>query len=166
MTWWNRLGSLASEGERFTPKTIKHLCRYLSTCSTSMDGQFLVLSYQRIRSHMMIMIFLFLKLSNGARYMLQQVWCHEAAIKLKALSGKAFYMQCKTWRDKKQVLFLSLNEVGYTGGLTVKIYANKEKNQENITSPCSQRAWVKYFNDVDKNDQGSSFYLTITQTIF
>ena len=58
---------------------------------------------------------------------LQRVWYREAAIKLKTKTGKAYYIQCTTWRDKKQVCFLSLNEVGYTEGLTVKRYCKKNK---------------------------------------
>ena len=41
-----------------TPITITRRWCYLSTCSTSMDGKLLVISYQRIRSHVLIMIFL------------------------------------------------------------------------------------------------------------
>ena len=43
----------------------------------------------------------FLKLSNGARNGLQQVWYHDSDIKLKTPTGKAYYIQCTTWCDKK-----------------------------------------------------------------
>ena len=45
----------------------------------------------------------FLKLSNGARLGLDRGWFREAVIKLKSKRGKVYYLQCTTWRDKKQV---------------------------------------------------------------
>ena len=47
----------------------------------------------------------FLKLSNGARNGVKRGWFREAVIKLKAKSGKHYYIQYTTWRDKKQVFF-------------------------------------------------------------
>ena len=55
---------------------------------------------------------------------------------------------------------MSSNEVGYTEGLTVKKYIRGEMNQETIEGPRAQREYVTYFNDVEKNDQESSFYST------
>ena len=68
----------------------------------------------------------FLNFSNGSRNGLQQGWYHKASIKLNTPTGKAYYIRCTTWGDKKQVWFLSSNEVGYTGGLTVKIYIREK----------------------------------------
>ena len=45
----------------------------------------------------------FLKLSSGSMNELQKGWYREAVIKLMAPTGKAYYIQCTTWRDKKQV---------------------------------------------------------------
>ena len=45
----------------------------------------------------------FLKLSNGARLGVKRGWFREAVIKLKSTAGKYYYIQCTTWRDKKQV---------------------------------------------------------------
>ena len=54
----------------------------------------------------------FLKLSNGAQNGVKRGWFREAVIKLKTKSGKHYYMQCTNWRDKKQICFLSSNDVG------------------------------------------------------
>ena len=62
----------------------------------------------------------FLKLSNGARNGVKRGWYREAVLKLKAPGGKEYYIQNTTWRDKKQVCFLSSNEVGFSNGLSVQ----------------------------------------------
>ncbi len=63
----------------------------------------------------------FHKLSNGARNMIERGWYHEAAIKLRAEnSTHDYYLQHTTWKDKKQVMFLSSNEVGRSVEFTVK----------------------------------------------
>jgi hypothetical protein len=62
----------------------------------------------------------FHKLSNGACNMIERVWYHEAAIKLRAKNSRHhYYVQCTTWKDKKQVMFLSNNKVVGSVGLTV-----------------------------------------------
>jgi hypothetical protein len=64
----------------------------------------------------------FLKLSNGARNMVERRWHHEAVIKLKAeQSNQAYYyIQCTRWKDEEQVMFLSNNNVGRSVGLFVE----------------------------------------------
>ena len=84
---------------------------------------------------------------------------------MKIQTGKAYYIQCKTWRDKKQVCFLSPNEVVYTEGLTVKRHGKKKNIRVNIAGPFAQRNYVTYFNAVDKNDHNSSFCLTTIRKI-
>jgi hypothetical protein len=46
----------------------------------------------------------FLKLSNGARNGLERGWFREACLKLQA-DRTPYYVQCTTWKDKKQVSF-------------------------------------------------------------
>ena len=48
----------------------------------------------------------FLKLSNGVRLGVKRGWFREAVLKLKTTTGKSYYLQYTTWRDKKQVCFL------------------------------------------------------------
>ena len=55
--------------------------------------------------------------------------------------------------------------MGYADGLNVKRHTKEKNNLETIACPRSQRDYVIYFNDVDKNDHNSSFYLTIIQKI-
>ena len=61
----------------------------------------------------------FIKLSNGARLGVERGWFCEAVIQLKSPTGKAYYIQCTTWRDKKQVCFLHNCDVGASVGLSV-----------------------------------------------
>ncbi len=47
----------------------------------------------------------FHKLSKGACIMVERGWCCEAAIKLRAENSMLdYYVQCTTWKDKKQVI--------------------------------------------------------------
>ena len=48
----------------------------------------------------------FLKLSNRARLGVKRGWFREAVIWLKSCTEKTYYIQCTTWRDKKQVCSL------------------------------------------------------------
>jgi hypothetical protein len=41
-------------------------------------------------------------------------------IKLKTHTGTDYYIQATTWRNKKQVFFLSNYQVGFGNGITVK----------------------------------------------
>ncbi len=61
----------------------------------------------------------FLKLSNGACNGLERGWFHEACVKLHA-DRMPYYMQCTTRKDKKQVSFLSTNNVGRSDGMSVQ----------------------------------------------
>jgi hypothetical protein len=99
----------------------------------------------------------FLKLSNGARNGVKRGWFREAVIKLRAKSGKDYYIQCTTWRDKKQVCFLSSNEVGSSIGLSVLRHV-KEANAS------ARRDYAKYFNAVDRNDRDSADYSNSIRT--
>ena len=107
----------------------------------------------------------FLQLSNVSRNGLKQGWYRKAVINLKTLTSKAYYIQCTTLRDKKQLCFLSPNEVGYTEEMTGKRHNKKKKKQEIISGPRTQRDYVTYFNAVDNNDHDISFYSTTIQKI-
>ena len=56
----------------------------------------------------------------------------EAVLKLEALGRKLYYIQCTTWRDKKQVCFLSNNGVGFSIGLYVKRHIKGKEMRTNI----------------------------------
>ncbi len=98
----------------------------------------------------------FHKLSNGARTMIERGWYHEAAIKLRAENSRhEYYIQCSTWKDKKQVMFLSNNKVGHSVGLTVSRRVRGKKCPDTIPGPRAQADYVQNFNAIDRNDQDS-----------
>jgi hypothetical protein len=52
----------------------------------------------------------FLKLSNGAKDKVERGWFREACIQCKMDTGKTFYVQHTTWKDRKQVCFLHITK--------------------------------------------------------
>ena len=106
----------------------------------------------------------FLKLSNGARLSIKRGWYREACLKLKAPKGIVYYIQCTTWRDKKQVVFLSSNNVGPTSGLSVRRSSKGKAERDTINSPRAQKDYVEFFNAVDKNDRDSADWSTSIRT--
>jgi hypothetical protein len=60
--------------------------------------------------------------------------------------GKEYYIQGSTWRDKKQVCFLSTNEVGFSNGLAVKRHVKGKAMREVIEGPRAQQDCVTFFN--------------------
>jgi hypothetical protein len=79
----------------------------------------------------------FVKLFNGARNKLRRGWFHEAyMMKNLPRSRKAYYMQCTTWKDKKQVMFLANNQVGFSQGLTAQRHVKGEKTSNHSRAPC------------------------------
>ena len=71
--------------------------------------------------------FPFLRLSRGACDSIKRGWFREAVLEMKTPTGKKYYIQATTWRDKKQVCFLSTNEVGFSDGMTVKRHTKKRE---------------------------------------
>ena len=108
--------------------------------------------------------FPFLKLSRGARDSVKLGWFREAVIELRTPTGKTYYVQATTWKDKKQVCFLSSSSIGFSDGLTVKRHTRKRAKRDTIPAPRAQAEYVKYFNAVDRNDRDSSDYSTTIRT--
>ena len=102
----------------------------------------------------------FLKLSNGARKMVNRGWLHEAYLKLKIPNGKVYYIQCRTWRDKKQVKFISNCEVGFSNSYSVKRHVRGKRYREIINGPRAQAEYIKFMNAVDKNNRYSANFST------
>jgi hypothetical protein len=102
----------------------------------------------------------FLKLSNGAWNMAERGWYRKAVIKLKAeQSNQAYYyIQCTTWKDNKQVMFLSNNNVGCSVGFFMKRRVRGKKTNDIIPGPRAQTDNVQNFNAVDRNDRDSADY--------
>ena len=106
----------------------------------------------------------FLKLSEGARNKVERGWYREAVIKMKTSTGKTYYIQCTTWRDRKQVMFISSNRVGATDGLYVFRRSKGTSAADKIRGPMAQQDYVENFNAVDKNDRDSSDWSTSIQS--
>ena len=106
----------------------------------------------------------FLKLSNGAKKTLARGWFREAVLELYTSTCKKFYVQCTTWKDKKQVCFLSTNEVGSSHGLSVRRYAKGRRKREHFAAPWAQKHYAKCFNAVDKTDRDGADYSTTIKT--
>ena len=83
-------------------------------------------------------------------------WFHEACVKKNLpRSTKAYYMQCTTWKDKKQVMLLATNRVGFSQGLTVQWHVKKKIKHETIQQPQAHADYVRSMNGVDRNYQDS-----------
>ena len=108
--------------------------------------------------------FPFLKLSNGARDSVGRGWFREAVIQLKAPSGTKYYIQATTWRDKKQVCFLSTSSIGFSNGVSVRRHTRGKREREIIDGVRVQAEYVKWFNAVDRNDRDSADYSTSIRT--
>ena len=106
----------------------------------------------------------FLKLSNSARNGVKCGWFREAVIKLKAKSGKHYYIQCTTWRNKKQVCFLSSNDVGSISGLSLLRHVKGKPVRIYINGPRVRQDYTKYFNATNRNDRDSADYSTSIRT--
>ena len=106
----------------------------------------------------------FLKLSNGALRDVERGWFREAVLEKKTPTGKRYCIQCSTWRDKKQVMFLHTNLVGATESVTVKRHVKNKKQRVTLQAPQSQHDYAKHFNAVDRNDRDSSDNTTTMRT--
>ena len=91
-------------------------------------------------------------------------WFREAVIRLKSCTGKIYYIQCTTWRDKKQVCFLHNCEVGCSTDITVKRHVKGKRQRVEIDNLIAQKRYIKYFNAVDRNDRDSADYSTSIRT--
>jgi len=91
-------------------------------------------------------------------------WFRAAAVKINLSKGSEYWIQCTTWQDKKQVMFLHTNTVGVSSALMVKCHVKGEKKSVILQTPASQKDYVKYFSAVDPNDLTSSNYSTSTCT--
>jgi hypothetical protein len=105
----------------------------------------------------------FLKLSKGARNGLERGWFCEACVKLSA-DRTPYYLQCTTWKDKKQISFLSNNKVGRSDGMTVQRRVRGKHMRDTITAPRAQADYVSNYNAIDRNDRDSANYSTTIRT--
>ena len=83
---------------------------------------------------------------------------------MKTPTGKRYCIQCTTWRDKKQVVFLSTNRIGASEGLFVKRGRKGKRQRDTIPGPMAQLDYSTNFNAVDRNDRDSADYSTTIRT--
>jgi hypothetical protein len=105
----------------------------------------------------------FRKLSQGAKNSVERGWFREAVLKMKA-GLKTYYIQCTTWKDKKQVCFLHSNAIGRSTTHTVRRHSRGQRERRVINAPNSQQRYADNFNAVDRNDRDSSDYSTTIRT--
>ena len=79
---------------------------------------------------------------------------------MKAKHGRTHYIQCTTWRDKKQVCFLHSGEIGRSNGLSVLRHVKGKQMRVRINGPRAQAEYATYFNAVDCNDRDSADFST------
>ncbi len=101
----------------------------------------------------------FLKLFNGACNRLERGWFCEACLKLHA-GQTPYYVQSTTWKDKKQVSFLSTNKVGRSEGMSVQRRVRGKRTGDTISAPQAQADYVANYNAIDRNDWDSADYST------
>ncbi len=104
----------------------------------------------------------FLKLSNGARNGLERGWFCEACVKL-SVGKTPYYLQFTTWKDKKQVSFLSNNKFGQSDGMAVQRHVRGKPTRDTIAAPRAQADYVAYYNAIDRNDRDSADYSSTIQ---
>lgn len=85
-------------------------------------------------------------------------------VELKTPTGKRFYVQATTWKNKKQVCFLSPSSVGFSHGMTVKHHSCKRAKRDTIAGPRAQAEFVLYFNAIEVNERDSTDYSTTIRT--
>jgi len=106
----------------------------------------------------------FLKLSNGALKYVKRGWYREAVIEKKTTSCSKYKIQCSTWRDKKQVMFIHTKCVGSSNGYTVQRHQKGSARRITIETPLVRNKYADHYNAVDKNDRDSTDYSTTIRT--
>jgi hypothetical protein len=99
----------------------------------------------------------FMKWSNRAMASIERGFYIEAAVEQKTDAGKTYYVQCSTWKDKKQVMFAHTTDVGSSRGQhSVSRSVRGSTGQRILQTPMAQGNYAKHFHAVDRNDRGSA----------
>ena len=85
-------------------------------------------------------------------------------MKVKTARGNAYYIQCSTWRDKKQVMFIHTKAVGRTEAGDVLRHVKGKSKRVSLKAPNVQKIYANNFNAVDRNDRGSADYTCSIRT--
>ena len=112
-----------------------------------------------------IMTSLFLRLSNGGLKEVKRGWFREAVIEIKNRpKRRRYFIQCTTWKDKKQVMFLHTHLVGRSSGYSVRRHVRGNSKRIALSAPRIQADYAKHFNAVDRNDRDSADYSCSVRT--
>ena len=106
----------------------------------------------------------FLKLLKGSMKEVQWGWYHEAVLELQTRSSKKYYLQCTTWKDKKQVVFLHSNGIEQTKDHYVRRHSKEKQTRDVLPAPNAQNYYTNNYNGVDRNDRDSADWSTTIQT--
>lgn len=106
----------------------------------------------------------FLKLSNGGLQAVPRGWFREAIIEISSANNNRYFIQCTTWRDKKQVMFLHTKLVGPSIAHQVKRHVKGKRLRVDLSAPSIQKEYAKNFNAVDRNDSDSAHHTCSIRT--
>ena len=106
----------------------------------------------------------FRKLSPGTLKKINRGWMRKATLPVIGNKKELYYIQCTTWKDKKQVTFLHTHLVKHDGDTTVKRHVKGKRQRIKLNAPPIQPEYVKYFNAVDVNDHDSADYSVSIRT--
>ena len=106
----------------------------------------------------------FHKVSKGALNTISRGWFWEAVLE-KSFERSKYCVQCTTWKDRKQVMFLHTSSVGSSRGKHTVRRGKKGKHGHDILpAPLSQLDYALNFSAVDRNDRDSADYTTSLHT--
>jgi len=92
-------------------------------------------------------------------------WYREAVVEIKTKRNRRrYFIQCTTWRDKKQVMFLHTHLVGPSSGYSVRRHVKVKSKRVKLSAPRIQADCAKHFNAVDSNDRDSADYSCSVRT--
>ena len=96
----------------------------------------------------------FHKLSKGAMDSIECGWFCKAAVKQETKTGKTFYIQNSTWKDRKQVMFLHTTDIGTSKSHSVNLSTKGPCGQSTLQAPLCQANYVKHFHASREGNTG------------
>jgi hypothetical protein len=98
----------------------------------------------------------FLKLSRGALVKVAKGSFKRATLPVITGTNAKYYIQCTTWRDKKQVMFLHTHLVEASKDNMVRRHVREQAQRIEINGPTIQQDYAQYYSAVDINDHDSA----------
>ena len=78
---------------------------------------------------------------------------------------KTYYIQCMTWKDKKQGCFLHSNAIGCSKTHTVRRHSRGQRERgESSRRQIANNVYADNYNAVDRNDHDTTDYSTTIHT--